>query len=71
MQNRADIGSRGILLSKIPDICWKGPLWIAENSKWPEQPILSESKSGKEAYNIQNILATTVKQKNLFDFPLN
>lgn len=71
MQNRADIGSRGILLSKIPDICWKGPLWIAENSKWPEQPILSESKSGKEAYSIQNILATTVKQKNLFDFPLN
>ena len=71
MQNRADIGCRGSLLSKIPDICWKGPLWTAENSKWPEQPILSESKSGKEAYSIQNILATTVKQKNLFDFPLN
>ena len=49
MQNPADIGSRGSLLSKIPDICWKGPSWIAENSKWPEQPILSESKSEKEA----------------------
>lgn len=59
------------MLSKIPDICWKGPSGIAQNSKWPEQPILSESKSEKEAYIIENILATTVKQKNLFDFPLN
>ena len=30
-QNPADIGSRGILLSKILDIWWEGPSWIAEN----------------------------------------
>ena len=30
-QNAADIGSRGSLLSKIPDISWKAPSWIAEN----------------------------------------
>ena len=31
-QNPADIRSRGSLLSKIPDIWWKGPSWIAEKS---------------------------------------
>ena len=66
MQNRADIGSRGSLLSKIPDICWKGPLWIAENSKWPEQPILSESKSEKEAYIIKNILAKLQLNRKIY-----
>ena len=66
MQNRADIGSRGILLSKIPDICWKGPLWIAENSKWPEQPILSESKSEKEAYIIKKILAKLQLNRKIY-----
>ena len=66
MQNRADIGSRGSLLSKIPDICWKGPLWIAENSKWPEQPILSESKSEKEAYIIKKILAKLQLNRKIY-----
>ena len=71
-QNPADIGSRGSLLSKIPDIWWKGPSWIAENSKWPDQPILSESKaSEKEAKIILKILATTVKLKDLFDLLLD
>ena len=43
-------GSRGSLLNKISDIWWKGPLWIAVNKKWPDQPSLSESKeSEKEA----------------------
>ena len=66
MQNRADIGCRGSLLSKIPDICWKGPLWIAENSKWPEQPILSESKSEKEAYIIKKILAKLQLNRKIY-----
>ena len=70
-QNPADIGSRGILLSKILDIWWEGPSWIAEN-KWSHQPTLSESKeSEKEAKIIKNILATTAKQKDLFVFLLN
>ena len=44
---------------------------MAENNKWPDQPILSESKeSEKEAKIIKNILATTIKQKDLFDFLL-
>ena len=66
MQNRADIGCRGSLLSKIPDICWKGPLWIAENSKWPEQPILSESKSEKEAYIIKKFLAKLQLNRKIY-----
>ena len=68
-QNPVDIGSRG---SKIPDICWKGSSLIAESNKWPNQPILSEFKeSEKEAKTIKNTLATTVKQKDLFDFLLD
>ena len=53
-QDPAHIKSRDSLFSKIPDICWKGPSWIAEN-KWPDQPILSGSKeSEKEAKMIKN-----------------
>ena len=71
-QNPADIESRGSLLSKTSDIWWKGPSWIAENNKWPDQPILSEAKeSEKESKIIKNILANTVKQKDLFDFLLD
>ena len=67
-----DIGSMGILLSKIPDIWWKDPPWITENNKWPDQSILSEhKKSEKEAKTIKNVLATTFKQKNLFGFLLD
>ena len=69
-QNPADIGSRGSLLSKIPGSWWNGPSWIAGNSKWPDQPILSEA-SEKEAKIIKNILATTVKLKDLFDLLLD
>ena len=71
-QNPTDIGNKGSLLSNIPDIWWKGPSWIAENSKYPDQPMLSFSKeSEKEAKTIKNLLATTVKQKYLFDFLLD
>ena len=63
-QNPADTGSRGSL-SKISEIRWKGHLWIAENNKWPDLRILSESKeSEKEAKIIKNILATTIEQKD-------
>ena len=50
----------------------KGPSLIAENNKWPDQPLLSETtKSEKEAKIIKNKLATIVKQKDLFDFSLD
>ena len=59
------------LLSKIPDIWWKGPSWIAKN-KWPGQPVLGESKESEiEAKIIKNILAATVKQKDLYDLLQN
>ena len=48
-QNPADIiGSRDRLLTKNPDIWWKGPSWIAENNKWSDQPILSEEKESEK-----------------------
>ena len=60
-QNPAQIGSRGNLLSKIPDIWSKGPSCIVENNKWQDQLILSGTKEfEKEAKFIKNILATTV-----------
>ena len=63
-QNPAETESRGSL-SKISEIRSKGHLWTAENKKWPDLPILSESKeSEKEAKIIKNILATTVEQKD-------
>ena len=69
--NATDIGSRGNLLSKIAGIWWKAPSWIAENNKWPDQPILSESKEcEKEAKIIKGVSATAFKQKYLFDLLL-
>ena len=45
---------------------------MAENNKWPDQSILSQSnESEKEAKAIKNILATIVKQRDLFDFLLD
>ena len=71
-QNPADIGSRASLLDKISEIWSKDQSWIAENNKWPDQPILSESREcEKEAKPIKNILATAVKQKDLFEFLLD
>ena len=69
-QNPADIGSRGSLLGNIPAIWWKVPSWIAENNKWPYQPILNESKqSEKEAKIIKNILATSVTERKIYLIP--
>ena len=67
-QNPGDIGSRGSLLSKISDIWRKCPSWRVEIRNGQ---ILSESKEfEKKSKIIKNILATTVKQKDLFDFLL-
>lgn len=67
-QQPEDIGSRGSLLSKIPRIWWKGPTWIAENKKWPDQPILNDSKkSRKETKVIQNKVTAAVKRNHFFD----
>ena len=68
----ADIGSRGILLSKTPGIWWGGSSWIIENNKWPDQLILNKSKEPNiEAKIIKDILAATVKVKDFFDLLLN
>ena len=40
--------------------------------EWPDQPILSESKESKKVAKLtKNILATTVKKNDLFDFLLD
>ena len=45
---------------------------MAESNKWPDQSMLSQSnESEKEAKAIKNILATIVKQRDLFDFLLD
>ena len=31
-QNPADIGSRGITISKLGDLWWKGPSWLSNIS---------------------------------------
>ena len=48
-KNLADTESKGSLLSKIVKTLWKSPSSIAENNKWSDQSILSDSKqSDKE-----------------------
>ena len=49
--NPADLGSRGSLLTKIPEIWWKGHPWLQVKENCPEQadtkPSVESEKEGK------------------------
>ena len=48
-QNQADIGRRGSLISKLPNVLLEGPSWLTNCSEWPSQPVIQPSlKSRKE-----------------------
>ena len=49
--NPADLGSRGSLLAKIPEIWWKGHPWLQVQENCPKQadikPSVESEKEGK------------------------
>ena len=67
-QNPADIGSRGLLISKMPNVWWEGPSWLTNSNEWPTQPVIQLSvESQKEAKPGKQILANTVETTSTFD----
>ena len=50
--NPADLGSRGSLLSKIPEIWWKGPSWLQVKENWPKQPDTKPSEESEKEVKI-------------------
>ena len=71
-ENPADLGSRGCLLSNIPEVWWKGPAWLTEPENWPDQPYISPTiESEKESKLIKEVLATTTEKTDDYHMTLS
>ena len=67
-QNRAGIGSRGSLISKLGDLWWKDPTWVSNISLWPRQPTIGPTtESQVECKAIKEIMTTTIEKSDIFD----
>ena len=42
-QNPGDLGTRGISIVKLNDFWFKGPNWLSNEMKWPNQPEIVET----------------------------
>ena len=42
--NAADIGSRGSLILKLPNLCLEGSSWSTNRSEWPNQSVIQPLK---------------------------
>ena len=73
--NPTDLASRGSLLTKIPEIWWKGPSWLQVKKNWPWQPDLKPSEESEKEIRIlkehKSIVFTTVAIQDDFDLMLH
>ena len=73
--NPADLGSsRRSLLTKIPQIWWKGPSWLQVKENWPRQPDIKLSVESEKEVKIskehKSIVITAVEIQDDFDLIL-
>ena len=73
--NPADLGSWGSLLTKIPEIWWKGPSWLQVKENWLRQPDMKPSVESEKEVKIskeyKSITITTVEIHYDFDLILD
>ena len=73
--NPADLGSRGSLLTKIPEIWWKGPSWLQVKENWLRQPGIKPSEESEKEVKIskehKSIVFTTVAIQDDFNLILH
>ena len=73
--NPADLGSRGSLLTKIPEIWWKGPSWLQVKENWTRQRDIKLPKESEREVKIlkehKSVVFTTVAIQDDFDFILH
>ena len=63
--NLADLGSRGVSLSKMEGSEWyTGPQWLLNRDDWPEQPkLISSTKSQEEEHPVREIMLYSAESK--------
>ena len=73
--NPADLGSRGSLLTIIPEIQWKGPCWLQVKENWPRQPDIKPYEESEKEVKISKehkpIVFTTISIQDDFDLILH
>ena len=73
--NPADLGSRGSLLTKIPEIWWEGPSWLQLKENWPRQPDIKPSEESEKEVKIskehKSNVFTTVAIQDDFNLMLH
>ena len=71
----ADLGSRGSLLTKIPEIWWESTFWLHVKGNWPRQPDIQPSEESEREIKIskghKSIVFTTVGIQDDFNLILN
>ena len=64
-ENPADLGSRGSLLTKIPEIWGRGASWLQVKENWPRQLGIKRSVESEKEVKIskegKSIVITTVE----------
>ena len=68
VQNPADIGSRGSLISKLPNIWLEGPSLLTNSGEWANQSVIQLwLESQKETKLEKQIVLNTIEITNVFD----
>ena len=68
--NHADFGSRGVTLKQLQkQDWWKGPDWLTDESKWPEEEITLDEENleirKEQKANEEQVLVTTEEKESL------
>ena len=61
-ENPADIWTRGCAASKLSELWWLGPKWLAEREQWPDDiETIPTSETETEAKLVRDVLGIAVK----------
>ena len=67
-QSPADIGSRGSLIKKLPNVWLESPSLLTNRSELPNYPVIQPSlESQKEAKSEKQIVVDSIEIANVFD----
>ena len=67
-QNPADVGSRGCQANNLPDLWLKGPHWLKDPDRWPDDLLTEPNKETEEEAKLtKEVFATAVETKDELD----
>jgi hypothetical protein len=63
VENPADVASRGSKASDLGDVWWKGPAWLNDDEKWPEDVQTSDTaETAEESKLMKEVLSVAVQE---------